>query len=337
MKISDFDLDKNVFVVAEIGNNHEGDFGVAKELIRAAVDTGVDAVKFQTFIPEDFISREHQERIKHFQKFQLSSDQFIELAHLARSLGVIFFSTPLDLISAKFLNTLQPVFKIASGDNNCLPLIDTVASFGKPMIISTGLADFNLLDQVYDRVKGVWRQASVQPGLAFLHCVASYPVPLGQANIAAIANLKHRYPGITIGYSDHTIGVNASIYAVAAGAQIIEKHFTLDKHFSKFRDHQVSADATDMAYLVKSIREVSVMLGSGIKEMQPCEEKNASMVRRSIAAARDLSVGTIVTLDDLIWVRPGTGISPGEEKKILGHRIKNVLLQGDLIRREDVE
>jgi sialic acid synthase SpsE len=332
MRINDFDTDKNVFVIAEIGNNHEGDFTLAQEMIGRAAEAGVDAVKFQTFIPEFFISRADVERIDRLRGFQLSFSQFEALARQADTAGVTFFSTPLDLESAHFLNTLQPLFKIASGDNTFLPLIETVASFGKPTLISTGLADLALLD----RLRGLWKQQAGMTDLAFLHCVASYPVPSEQANLGAIHTLKKRYPELTIGYSDHTLGIEAATYAVAAGARIIEKHFTLDKQHSDFRDHQLSADPTEMAVLVDAIRHVDAMVGSGEKTAQPCEAALQVAARRSIAVKQDLQANHELVCQDLCWVRPGSGIAVGQEKDVLGRRTKRVMQQGELIQPEDL-
>lgn len=332
MRIGTFNTDKRVFVIAEVGNNHEGDFTLAQEMIGLAAEAGVDAVKFQTFIPELFISRSDEERIDRLRSFQLSFSQFEALAQQAESAGLIFFSTPLDLESAYFLNSIQPLFKVASGDNNFLPLIEILASFGKPTIISTGLADFALLDKLHT----IWREQSGTAELAFLHCVASYPVPTEQANLGAIHTLQKRYPELTIGYSDHTLGIEAAIYAVAAGARIVEKHFTLNKQHSDFRDHQLSADPADMAELVDAIRHVDDMVGSGEKTAQPCEEALQVAARRSIAVKYDLRANHELVWQDLCWVRPGSGIRVGQEKDVLGRRTKRVMRQGELIQPEDL-
>ena len=257
MKIGDFDLDKKVLIVAEIGNNHEGDFNVAKELVVEAALAKVDAVKFQTFVPNHFISASEPERLERLNKFRLTNEQFTYLSELARGLGLIFFSTPFDLASASFLDSIQSVFKISSGDNNFIPLVRTVASFNKPTIISTGMADISLVRKTVD----FWGKYSDNSKLALLHCVSSYPVPIGQENLGAILELGKTFPNITIGYSDHTLGIEAGKLSVAAGARIVEKHFTLNKTHSNFRDHQLSADPNEMSNLVKAIREVEIQIG----------------------------------------------------------------------------
>ena len=336
MIIGEVDLDEQVFIVAEIGNNHEGNFEVACKLVRCAAEAGVDAVKFQTFHPEQYVSWVDARRLEQLRRFRLSQDQFARLAKMASDLGLIFFSTPLDIGSAMSLNEIQPVFKIASGDNTFYPLIETVAHFSKPLIISTGFADLPLLDRLRADVHRIWVQNNVSPGLAFLHCVGSYPVPPAQANLCAIAALRERFTDCTIGYSDHVLGVDAAIYAVAAGARIIEKHFTLDKSYSEFRDHALSADPHDMQRLVKAVRETGVMFGVGGKSPQPCELQLLTTVRRSVAAARDLADGIVLTSTDLTWVRPGTGIPPGEEQRLIGCKTQRALRQGELIQASDV-
>lgn len=336
MRIGRADTDRQVFVIAEIGNNHEGSFAAAEELVGRAAEAGVDAVKFQTFIPERFVSSADVPRLERLRKFRLSFDEFARLARQAEELGLVFFSTPLDLESASFLNTIQPVFKIASGDNTFFPLIEAVAGFGKPLLISTGLADLALLERIRGDVRKVWSASGCDPGLAFLHCVSSYPVPADQVNLAAIATLREHFPDCVIGYSDHTLGIKAATYAVAAGARIIEKHFTLDKAYSDFRDHQLSADPQDMRQLVEAVREATLIMGDGRKVAQSCEEALRTAVRRSAAAARALPAGTTLTLADLMWVRPGTGVRVGEEGRLLGRRTRRELRLGELIQPEDL-
>jgi len=334
MKIDGFDLDEKVFVIAEIGNNHEGDFSVAQEMVAHAAETGADAVKFQTFIPEHYVSASDVVRLERLRKFQLSREQFAQLARQAKSLELVFFSTPFDLPSAQFLDAIQPLFKIASGDNNFYPLIETVAGLKKPMIVSTGLADMKLLTEVRRRIRAIWGPSD--PGLAFLHCVASYPVPPEQANLAAIPALAREFPDVTVGYSDHTLGIDAAVMAVAAGARIVEKHFTLAKNYSDFRDHQLSADPSDMKALVARIREVSAMMGKKEKIPQDCEEALRGAVRRSIAASRRLPAGTVLGVADITWVRPGGGIAPGEEESVLGKKLNRAFNQGEVFDPADL-
>lgn len=327
MRIGNFDTDKRVFVIAEVGNNHEGDFTLAQEMIGRAAEAGVDAVKFQTFIPERYVSCSDPERLERLRKFELAQTDIEALNKQASKCGLIFFSTPFDIASAYFLNSFQPLFKIASGDNNFFPLIDVVASFDKPTLISTGLANLDLLDRLYR----TWGKKADKLRLAFLHCVASYPVPDEQANLGAIATLKARYPDIAIGYSDHTLGIDAAVLAAAAGARLVEKHFTVDKKYSDFRDHQLSAEPSEMKALVEKIRQLEILLGTGDKKPQPCEVDLEIAMRRSISVSRDIHKGTILRLDDLTWVRPGTGLSPGNEDFVIGKMLNRSLQRGEII------
>ncbi len=337
MKFGKIDTDKKVFIVAEIGNNHEGNFRVAKKMINEASAAGVDAVKFQTFIPEHFVSYEDQSRLKRLKDFQLSYKQFRELSKIAKKKGLIFFSTPLDIKSAKFLNTIQPVFKISSGDNNFYPLINTIAKFGKPMIISTGAADIDDIKKVYGKISKIWSLKKKYRNLGFLHCVSSYPVPNEQTNLASITYLKKMFPKIVVGYSDHTLGIDAAVLSVIAGARIIEKHFTLDKNFSDFRDHKLSANPEELRLMVKKIRNADKLLGREEKKQQKCEIEMKNVGRRSIAAAYNLLKGNKLSKSDLIWVRPGKGFSPGEEKKVLGKTILRNLKIGQIIKKSDIK
>ena len=268
----------------------------------------------------------------------MSYEQFRKLSKIAKKKGLIFFSTPLDIKSAKFLNTIQPIFKISSGDNNFYRLIETVASFGKPIIVSTGIADIKNIKKVYDKILKIrFIKQKSHRNLALLHCVSSYPVPNEQANLASIIHLKKLFPDVVVGYSDHTMSINAAVLSVVAGARIVEKHFTLDKNFSDFRDHQLSADPEEMCLMVNKIREAEKMLGKEEKKPQPCEKEMNIAGRRSIAAARDLKVRTKLSSSDLTWVRPGKGFSPGNEKKVIGKKISRSLKMGEIIMMGDLK
>jgi sialic acid synthase SpsE len=336
MRVGAIDTAKSVLVVAEIGNNHEGDFAVAQEMLGRAVEAGADAVKFQTFVPELYVSSAEPERLARLRSFRLSIPQFEALAREAARAGVVFISTPFDLESARALNEFQTVFKIASGDNTFHALVDTVAAFGKPMIVSTGLADLSAIEGVYARVLRIWKAAGLAPGLALLHCVSAYPVPHEQANLGAISALRARFSDAVIGFSDHTLGIEAATYAVAAGARIIEKHFTLDTSRSGFRDHGLSADPAEFRRLVAAIRRVEAMLGSGELSPQACERESQVAARRSIAAAVGLAAGTAIREAHLTWVRPGAGLPPGQESALLGRVLARALGRGELITPDDL-
>lgn len=323
-------LAAEVAIVAEIGNNHEGSCALAEEMIGRAAETGVDAVKFQTFQPEHYISRRDAERFARLERFRLSDDDYDRLKKVAESAGVHFFSTPFDLASARFLNGLCDVFKISSGDNVFYPLIEEVAGFSKPMVLSGGLATLDDLAAAKDRIEAVWERNGVSPGLVLLHCVSSYPVKPEEANLAAIETLRRTFD-CPIGYSDHTAGTEAAVLSVAAGARLIEKHFTIDKNYSDFRDHQLSAEPDEMAELVERVRAAVVMMGSGVKVPQPGELPGLIDIRRSVVAARNLTSGEPLQIEDITWVRPGGHLPPGEEHKILGRTLSRDIAAGDPI------
>jgi N,N'-diacetyllegionaminate synthase len=332
VKIGAHDIDEKILIVAEIGNNHEGNFDTARRMVEAAADAGVDAVKFQTFKTQLFTSNADPARVERLKRFELTHAQFTELRDLAKSRGLIWFSTPLDLESARFLEPLVDVFKIASGDNDFLALIEQVAATNKPMIISTGLADLEHLEWI----SSFARERGAEGQLAFLHCVCAYPAPAAEVNLRAIPLLAAEL-GVPIGWSDHTLGPRASLAAAAIGARIIEKHFTLDKNFSAFRDHQLSADPAEMKAIVEGVREIEVLLGRAEKFVQPCEQANAVAARRSIAAARDLPIGHRVEAADVMWVRPAVGLPPGQEDKIVGRVLSGDKKMGEAIVEKDVQ
>ena len=328
MQIGKHDTDEKVFIIAEIGNNHEGDFDLARKMVRSAAEAGADAVKFQTIAPEELVSPMDENRIKQLSRFQFNPDQFRELSFEAEECGVVFMSTPFDLSAVKFLDPIVPVFKIASGDNDFWPLIDCVANTGKPLIISMGLGQVENADSLIKFVENSTKKnGRTVPEIALLYCVVSYPAPIDQVCISGINQLN--LGGVTAGFSDHTIGIRASELAVAAGARIIEKHFTLDKDQSDFRDHQLSADPDEFAALVKVVREVEGILGDSTKPIKVCEAGNERLVRRSIAAVRDITVDERVTWDDLCWVRPRVGLKPGEENLICGRKLTKNIVRGE--------
>lgn len=331
MRIASHDLSERILIVAEIGNNHEGNFEIACRMVEAAADAGVDAVKFQTFQTRLFTSKADPARFERLSRFELSYDQFAALEQLARRRGLVFLSTPLDLESARFLEPLVDVFKVASGDNDFLPLIAQVCATGKPVIISTGLADLVHLQ----RIAAFARAAGADGRLAFLHCVCAYPAPPDEVNLKVIPVMASEL-GCPVGWSDHTLGPDACLAAAAIGARIIEKHFTLDKNFSAFRDHQLSADPPEMRQIVDRVRHVERLLGCATKTLQPSERANQSAVRRSIAAAAALPRGHRLRAEDLIWLRPAIGLPPGEEDRLIARALTRDVAEGEAITERDV-
>jgi N-acetylneuraminate synthase/N,N'-diacetyllegionaminate synthase len=334
MKIGPHDLEQEVLVVAEIGNNHEGDFELAKRMIARATEAGAQAVKFQVIVPDRLVSASQTERIRQLSRFQLSSTEFEQLAEAAREQKVLFLATPFDLDSVRFLKPLVAAFKIASGDNDFFPLLEAVARTGKPVILSTGLLGLADVRRSKEFIEGIWQAEGCAPGLALLHCVVNYPTMPADAHLLAIRSLQTL--GVTVGYSDHTLGIEAAVLSVALGARIIEKHFTLDHHQSDFRDHQLSAEPSELAELVRRVKQAQALLGAGEKCLRPNEEEVLSRVRRSIVAGRDLEAGTVLAWEDLSWVRPGGGLPPGQERRVLDRKLVRSLRKGEMIREQDM-
>jgi len=333
--IGSVDLSRNVLVVAEIGNNHEGSYALAEEMIGRAAEAGAQAVKFQTFVPEHYVSRHDTARLERLRKFAFTFEQFGSLANVAKNLGLEFLSTPFDLASAGALDEICPAIKISSGDNDFIPLLERVASFSKPILLSTGLAGLSDIECARNAVRSVWAGSGYDGDVVLLHCVSSYPTPPREANLSAIKTLAKRFGG-TVGYSDHTLGVEAAVLSVGLGARVIEKHFTLDKNLSDFRDHQLSADPAELAELVGRVRLANELLGDGAKSVQPSEEGNRTAMRRSIAAGVDLPAGTVLQLEHLTWVRPGSGIAIGKERSLIGHTLSRPVKQGEFLSLQDV-
>lgn len=336
MEIGKCDLTKKTFIVAEIGANHEGDFEAAKELVKAAAKTGVDAVKFQTYHADKIVIKSERERYEHFKQFELSEEEFVELAKLARKQGLIFFSTPFDIEAVDFLDKLVPAFKIASGDLTYLSLIEHVAQKDKPILLSTGTGNVKEIWQAIDAVKRANNKIIEENKLILLHCVSTYPVKIEDANLRAIPFMKETF-SMPIGYSDHTLGILASLSAVALGACVIEKHFTLNKYDRGFRDHQLSADVEDMTELVQKVRLVEKSQGEYKKEPMECELTNMKLMRRSLAAKKDIPQGSTITEDMLTALRPEKGIPAFLSKQAIGKRSRRNITEGEILSQQDIE
>ena len=334
MKINHFDTNRAVLIIAEIGNNHEGNYSLAEEMIHAAAQAGADAVKFQTIIPERLASIKNTKRIEQLKSMQLRYEDFKKLSEVAKKQNVIFLSTPFDIESAKFLESFVPAFKISSGDCDFYPLLRQVAKTGKPVIFSSGLADFDQVKKTKAFIESVWRENHITQDMAVLHCVARYPTPKEEANLDFIKTLQEL--GIVVGYSDHTLGIEAALLAVKQGVRIIEKHFTLDKNFSEFRDHQLSADPAEFSELVRKIRNKEYPSDNGYFGF-PKAFRDQIELHRSIVAARDLKLGSGIRAEDLDWVRPGGGLRPGEENRLIGKILVREILKGETILTQDVK
>ncbi|MBI5855741.1 MAG: N-acetylneuraminate synthase family protein [Nitrospirae bacterium] len=332
MNIGVHNLTEKVFVIAEIGANHEGNLDEAKRLIEAAATCGADAVKFQTYRADKIVAASETQRRAHFRRLELTDDAFQTLAHVALEYGVMFLSTPFDVESVDLLDPLMPAFKIASGDLTAAPLVAHIAGKGKPILLSTGMAD---MEEIFDAVEVIERASPCGAGapLVLLHCVSSYPTPDASANLNAIPYLRDR-TGRLIGYSDHTLGVEACLAAVALGARVIEKHFTSDKTRTTMRDHQLSADPADLAHLVKGIRRVEAMLGETGKALREVEAQNRVSMRRSLAARTAIHKGEVITPAMLTVLRPGTGLPPSKMHEVIGLRAMKDLVPGELLTQD---
>jgi sialic acid synthase SpsE len=330
MKIKNFNLKKKVFIIAEVGNNHEGNFTVAKKLVHLAAKAGVDAVKFQTFKTEKFIRKKDIKRFQQLKKFELSYNQFQFLRGLAHKKKIKFISTPLDLESADFLIKNADIIKIASGDNNFYPLIDKVLKSKKLVIISTGMTNALQIKSLTNYIVKAIGKKATEKRISLLHCVTSYPVEDRFANLRSVEYLI-KNSKLTIGYSDHTLGNEACIAAVTMGAKVIEKHFTINKKFSKFRDHALSADYLDMRNLVLGIRKVEMQLGELNKEIQKPEKKLIKLVRRAAYADKHILPGEKIGLKNTKFLRPALTSNFNILKKIIGRKIKRTFYKDQKI------
>lgn len=318
---------KKTFVIAEAGVNHNGNFENAKKMIDVAKKSGVDAVKFQTFKAEKVVSKfaekaEYQKnntgnsesQLEMVKKLELSFSDFKELKEYSEKQGILFLSTPFDFESIEFLENLgMEIWKIPSGEITNLPYLEKIAKIGKKIIMSTGMCE---LSEIEEALK-VLKEGGAKD-ISILHCNTEYPTPMKDVNLLAMLGLKERFK-VDIGYSDHTLGIEVPISAVALGAQIIEKHFTLDKSMEG-PDHIASLNPQELEEMVKAIRNIEVALGSKEKFASESEFKNRAIARKSIVANRKIKVGEILTEENLTVKRPGTGISPMKWNSVIGTR-----------------
>lgn len=339
MRIGKHDSGQKVIIIAEIGNNHEGNFPLAQEMLALAAEAGADIIKFQTFRVERFCTPKLPERFAQLQKYALSFEQFANLSRQAEALGATFLSTPFDLESAAFLAGVAPGFKIASGDNDYTKLLELIAGTGKPTILSTGMSDLAQIKDSVGTLEHTWAAKGLRRSdcLALLHCVSAYPAPPGEVNLRAIPLLQQTFPDVTIGYSDHALGIEACVAAVACGARIVEKHFTKSKTLSAFRDHQLSADPADMRSLVHRIRETELMLGKPEKKVLEPEKGVERAARRSVITTRGLPAGHTLAPEDLISMRAeAPGLRAPWEPKLVGRILKRGLPEWAIIQSEDL-
>jgi N-acetylneuraminate synthase/N,N'-diacetyllegionaminate synthase len=332
-----------VFVIAEAGVNHNGDFGLAKKLIDAAALAGADAIKFQTFTPELLVTHtapqaEYQikntgkieSQFEMLKRLELPHSWHSELQSYSRQKGLIFLSTPFSEYDADFLDSIDvPAFKIPSGEITNIPYLAHIAQKGKLMIVSSGMAT---MEEVKEAVAAIRNEGNEQ--IVVLHSTSNYPPSLESLNLKAIQTLQKELQ-IPIGYSDNgSPGIIAAGIAVGLGACIFEKHFTLDKNLPG-PDHKASLDPTELAQLVQCIRDTGVMLGSGEKNPTPEEAPIAEVARKSVVAARNIKAGSVITREDLTTRRPGTGYPPKYIYLLVGKVTQRDVWQGVLISPDD--
>lgn len=336
--------DSKVFIIAEAGVNHNGDVEKALELVRVAAKAGADAVKFQTFNP-DLLVTEHAATAE-YQKDTTGADNQYEMlkslvlsesdydlliAECAKT-GIEFMSTPFDFGSAKFLEKLGVQrLKVPSGELNNIPFLKQLATIDLPLILSTGMGT---LEEVQEAVacitttrKELGYKAPIEEVLTVLHCTSNYPAKAEDVNLKAMLTMKDALPGVPVGYSDHTLGIEISIASVAMGGTMVEKHFTLDKTLPG-PDHRASLEPQELDAMVSSIRNVEAAFGDGVKAPRPSELPVRDIARRSLSLAADIEAGKPLTEADIVITRPATGIQPKELEAVIGKSLKAAQLKG---------
>lgn len=315
----------SVFIIAEAGVNHNGSLELAKKLVDAAKDAGADCVKFQTFVSKNIVSKnavkaEYQKQQTEpeesqqdmLKKLELSFDEFVELNEYCKSKSIEFMSTAFDFDSIDFLDSLEMgTWKIPSGDITNLPYLIKIAKLNKPVILSTGMS--TMVD-IRSAIKALKENGAAE--LTVLHCTTEYPTPFEDVNLRAMNTIKKEF-GVKVGYSDHTKGIEVPIAAVALGATVIEKHFTLDRNMEG-PDHKASLEPNELKAMVDSIRHIELALGNGMKQPAESEKKNMAVARKSIIASKEIKAGEIFTENNLTVKRPGDGISPMRWFDIIG-------------------
>lgn len=333
-----------VFIIAEAGVNHNGRVDLACRLVDVAKAAGADAVKFQTFVTEKSISR-HAE-LAGYQKTHLSEvpgqfemakqleltfEEFIRIKLYCDQQQLMFLSTPDEEDSLEFLCRLGvPIIKIGSGEITNFPFLRAIARKHRPSLLSTGVSD---LQEVADAMKVFAAEGHAR--VALLHCVSQYPAPAEESNLRAMRTLRDTF-GVPVGFSDHTLGTELAVAAVALGAQILEKHFTLDKAMEG-PDHQASLEPRELKALVQAIRRVESALGDGRKRPTPSELPNRDLIRKSLVARRTLKAGQVITPDDLILKKPGHGIPSRDWDQVVGRVLKHDLHEDELIAWEHLQ
>jgi N,N'-diacetyllegionaminate synthase len=327
-------------VIAEAGVNHNGDIELAKKLIDVAADAGADLVKFQTFsadrlVTQSALKAEYQalatDKIESqhemLRKLELTESMHHELINHCANREIGFFSTGFDIESINFLASLgQELFKIPSGEITNLPFLRHIGGLGKRVLLSTGMSNIH---EVAAALNALELAGTPKQKITVLHCTSSYPAELSDVNLRAMISIHDEF-GVEVGYSDHTLGIEVAIAAVALGAKVIEKHFTLDRNMSG-PDHKASLEPDELIRMVAGIRSIEKALGDGNKVITQNELQNRDVARKSIVASRDIQVGEVFTESNLTAKRPGTGISPMDWDEIVGTKATKNYVKDDLI------
>lgn len=328
-------------IIAEAGVNHNGDLGLAKKLIAAAAEAGADLVKFQTFTAKNLVSasapkaeyqkkttESNESQLEMIQKLELSREDHTVLIEECRLKGIGFFSTAFDFQSFDLLMELGCLeqIKIPSGELTNLPLLRYVSRFGKPLMLSTGMANLGEIEAAIEAVEAAGTPRSL---ITVLHCTTEYPTPMEDVNLRAMVAMKSAF-GVNTGYSDHTQGIEVPIAAVALGATIIEKHFTLDRNLPG-PDHKASLEPHELKAMVEGIRNVERALGDGVKRPSPSELKNKPIARKSLVATKPITAGEAFSAENIGAKRPGTGLSPMLWDEIVGRTASKDFAVDELI------
>ena len=319
-------IQNRCFIIAEAGVNHNGDINIAKKLVDKAKEAGVDAIKFQTFRAENLVTKEAPKaeyqkettgdgsQFEMLKKLALSLEDHIILKKYCEEKGIMFISTPFDYESVDLLEKIDvPLYKVSSGDLTNLPLLSYIANKNKPIILSTGMANLGEVEEAVETISKAGNDRII-----LLHCTSNYPTAYEDVNLRAMLTMKEAFK-LPVGYSDHTIGIEIPIAAVALGAKVIEKHFTLDRNM-KGPDHRASIEPDELKIMVRSIRNIELAMGDGIKRCNKSEEKSKFVSRKSIVAKYDIRKGQVITEDLIDYKRPAGGLPPKFVKYILGKK-----------------
>lgn len=329
---------KRVFIIAEAGVNHNGKLDIAKRLVDEAALAGADAVKFQTFRAEKLVCKsvrkaayqmettdKDESQLEMLKKLELTPEMHEELMEYCRQKGILFLSTPFDLDSLHYLVAQgMDIIKLSSGEITNYPFLRETGKMKKEVILSSGMST---LDEVESAVRVLKENGS--GAVTVLHCNTEYPTPYEDVNLRAMTAIREKL-GIAVGYSDHTRGIEVAVAAAALGAEVIEKHFTLDRNMEG-PDHKASLEPDELKSMVRAVRNIERALGSGRKEPSESEKRNIGVVRKSIVAKCDIGAGELFSEDNLTTKRPGSGISPMQWEQVIGRKAKRKFSEDELI------